>query len=94
MVCITVSDLNSTEALLSKDPKRGQRRGQGNQGDDTQNHPPPQCQWCCNFNYRLRCPENPKAQEDEETSVGFKNDKAELVTGRKGVKERREKIVG
>ncbi|KAM4862731.1 Y-box-binding protein 1-like [Urocitellus parryii] len=40
----------------------GNEEDKENQGDETQYQQPPQSQYLRNFNYRRRCPENPKPQ--------------------------------
>uniref|UniRef100_A0A9L0SXE5 Uncharacterized protein n=1 Tax=Equus caballus TaxID=9796 RepID=A0A9L0SXE5_HORSE len=48
----------------------GNEEDKENQGDETQGQQPPQRRYRRNFNYRRRCPENPKPQDGKETTAG------------------------
>ncbi|XP_048212694.1 Y-box-binding protein 1-like [Perognathus longimembris pacificus] len=49
--------------------EEGNEEDKENQGDETQGQQPPQRPDRGNFNYRHRCPENPKPQDGKETKV-------------------------
>lgn len=52
-----------------KSPGEHNEEDKEDKGDDTQDQPPPQCQWCWNFYYWIWYLKNPNLQKEKETKA-------------------------